>query len=322
MNNITYSIVTPVYNESETINEFLNRLSTVMQTLGKPYEIILVNDGSKDDSLEIMLNRRKEDKRIKIVDLTRNFGHQIAISAGIHFSKGHTVVIMDADLQDPPEIIPKLVEKLNEGYEVVYGVRRKRKENIFKRAAYFIFYRTLKKMSNIEIPLDSGDFSAMSRRVVNLLKYMPERNRFIRGLRSWVGFKQIGLEYERHKRYAGKAKYTFLKLLKLALDGMISFSYVPLRIASFIGFIISIMSFVGIIVVIYLKLFTTIPFKGVSALAIIILFLGGIQLLLIGILGEYIGRIYDETKQRPLYATRELYGFNENTENSIAGKPK
>ena len=218
---------------------------------------------------------------------------------------------MDGDLQDPPEVLSIFIEKWQEGWDVVYAVRKKRKENFFKRVAYAIFYRILNKISNIDIPLDSGDFSVIDRKIVNLLKAMPERNRFVRGIRTWVGFKQIGVDYERDRRFAGKPKYTFKRLVKLALDGVISFSYFPLQMARSLGFIVSGVSLVGAVLTLCQRLFTDTTVPGYATTVISILFLGGIQLITIGILGEYIGRIYDEVKQRPLYIFQELIGFED-----------
>jgi polyisoprenyl-phosphate glycosyltransferase len=307
----SYSIVLPIYNEEESLEELYTRVCRVMAGIGETYEIVFVNDGSKDNSLEILKGLNERDSKVKIVNFSRNFGHQIAVSAGIDYAIGNTVVVMDADLQDPPEILPKFIDKLKEGYDVVYAVRKKRPEGFIKRFAYTSFYRILGKISHINMPLDSGDFCVMDRRIVGLLKSMPERNRFVRGIRSWVGFRQIGLEYERDGRYAGKSKYTISKLLKLAFDGFISFSYLPLQLASYLGFVISSISFLGALIYLSLKLFTHIYFpRGFPTTLIIILFLGGIQLMTIGIIGEYIGRVYDEVKQRPLYIVEDLIGFD------------
>lgn len=311
MENVTYSVVIPIYNEQANLPELYRRLTTVMTNLNAHYEIILVNDGSTDDSLLLMRELNQKDSRVKIINLSRNFGHQIAISAGMDYTKGQAVIVMDGDLQDPPEVLPIFIEKWQEGWDVVYAVRKKRKENLFKRVAYAMFYRILHKISNIDIPLDSGDFSVIDRKIVNLLKSMPERNRFVRGIRTWVGFKQIGVDYERDRRFAGKPKYTFKRLVKLALDGVISFSYFPLQMARSLGFIVSGVSLVGAVLTLCQRLFTDTTVPGYATTVISILFLGGIQLITIGILGEYIGRIYDEVKQRPLYIFQELIGFED-----------
>lgn len=311
MKEVSYSIVIPIYNEEENLSELYSRLTAVMFSLQEPYEVILVDDGSRDNSLNIMREMHQRDERINIISLSRNFGHQIAISAGIEHASGKAVIVMDGDLQDPPEVLPQFIQKWKEGWDVVYAVRRKRKENLFKRTAYAIFYRLLKKISSIDIPLDSGDFSIMDRKIVDILKSIPERTRFVRGIRTWIGFKQMGLEYERDKRFAGEAKYNFKKLVKLALDGLISFSYVPLKLAVSFGFVISGVSFLGAIATLFQRLFTDTTVPGYATTVISILFLGGIQLITIGILGEYIGRIYDEVKQRPLYIIQEIIGFDE-----------
>lgn len=306
------SIVTPVYNEEEILSEFYKRLTAVLEKMGEPYEIILVNDGSSDNSLGIMKEINGRDKRVKIVNLSRNFGHQTAITAGLDHVTGDVVAIMDSDLQDPPEALPAFFQKQRQGYDVVYAIRKNRKEGGLKKAAYAVFYRLLKKMANINIPLDSGDFCVMSSKALNTLKSMPERNRFLRGLRGWIGFRQIGMEYDRDKRFAGEVKYTFNKLLKLALDGFVSFSYMPLRLASILGLIVSALSFIGILIIFYLSFLTskTLSVPGWASVAVIILFLGGVQLVTIGIIGEYIGRVYDEVKQRPLYIVQDAIGFD------------
>lgn len=310
------SIVTPVYNEEEILPEFHKRLTAVLKGAGEPYEIILVNDGSRDNSLKLMKELNARDPHVKVVGLSRNFGHQTAITAGLAYAAGDLIAIMDSDLQDPPEVLPGFFNKAREGFDVIYAIRKKRKEGVFKKAAYSIFYRLLKKMANIDIPLDSGDFCIMSRRALDILNSMPERNRFLRGLRGWIGLRQTGLEYDRDRRFAGEVKYTFSKLVKLAFDGFISFSYVPLRLASFFGLIISAMSFLGILVIFYLSFFTstTTSVPGWASVLVTILFLGGVQLVSIGIIGEYIGRIYDEVKQRPLYVVQDALGFDAKNE--------
>jgi len=305
------SIVSPVYNELEVLPEFCRRLTAVMEEYREPYEIVLVNDGSKDGTFSVMKALHTSDPRIRAVDLSRNFGHQVAICAGLDFATGDLIAIMDSDLQDPPEVLPKFFKKLREGYDVVYAVRTGRKESLFKKAAYAAFYRLLKSIANVDIPLDSGDFCVMSRRALDTLKSMPERNRFLRGLRGWIGFRQVGVEYERERRFAGDVKYTFSKLLKLAFDGLTSFSYVPLRLASILGLFMSFISFVAILIIFYLKFFTsaTVPVPGWASVVVAILVLGGIQLVATGIIGEYLGRVYDEVKRRPLYVVQETLGI-------------
>lgn len=310
---ITYSIVIPIFNEEKTIPELYRRLTDVMNGLEKNYEIIFVDDGSKDLSLDLIQSFSTKDRHVKCVSLSRNFGHQIAISAGIRFSNGRATILMDGDLQDPPEIIPSLVKKWEQGFEVVYAIRKKRKENILKRFFYKLFYLILRKLTYIEIPLDTGDFSLIDKRVVDLLNSMPEKNRFIRGIRAWIGLKQIGVEYEREPRFAGTPKYSLRKLIALALDGIVSFSYWPLKLATKAGFFISIASFLGgLFYFIYWLVRGDAP-KGFTTLAILILLLAGIQFIMIGIMGEYIGRIHEEVKNRPLFIAKKLIGIEDNT---------
>jgi len=306
---VEYSIVIPVFNEEESLKELHSRLLPVMNSIGDSFEIIFVSDGSSDNSVNILKEMHSQDNRIKLIELSRNFGHQVAITAGLQFSKGNSIIIMDGDLQDPPEVVPNLIKKMDEGYDVVFAVRKKRKENLFKRFSYFAFYRFLKIMADIDIPLDSGDFCIMKRKVADIINSMPERNRFIRGLRSWVGFYQTEMEYDRDARFAGEIKYTFFKLLKLALDGIISFSYVPLRVVAIFGFFVSCLGFLGILFVLYLRLLTDTTVPGTTTIIILVLFIGGVQLIATGIGGEYIGRIYDEVKNRPQYVVKQLIGF-------------
>lgn len=305
------SVIIPVYNEEEGLPELYRRLTIVLEDLGESYEIIFVNDGSHDRSLEIIKELHAKDIRVKFIDLSRNFGHQIAITAGMDYVSGNAAIIMDADLQDPPEVLPQMVAKWREGYAVVYALRRKRKENLAKRACYFAFYRILRRLASIDIPPDAGVFCLMDQRVVRELRRMPEQNRFVRGLRSWVGFKQIGLEFERDIRFAGETKHSFSKLVKIALDGFISFSHLPLRAVSYLGFAIASISFFGAALTLFQRLFTDTTVCGYTIVLISVLFIGGIQLLSIGLIGEYIGRIYDEAKNRPLYIVQDSDGFEE-----------
>jgi dolichol-phosphate mannosyltransferase len=305
------SIVIPVFNEEEVLPKLHERLTPVLESVEEDFEVVFVDDGSTDASGTILQQINEKDPRYKTVQFSRNFGHQTAISAGLGYVTGDACAIMDADLQDPPEVLPKFLEKWREGYHVVYAVRRKRKENIFKRAAYAIFYRVLAKISHIQIPIDSGDFCVMDRKIINLLNKMPERNRFVRGIRSWVGFRQIGLSYERDRRYAGEVKYTFRKLLRLAFDGVVSFSFVPLKMASLFGFIVSVFAFIYAAATLFQKLFTDTTVPGYTTTIILVCFLGGVQLITIGILGEYVGRIFDEVKNRPLYLVKNLIGFDD-----------
>lgn len=308
------SIVIPIFNEEENLHNLYNRLTAAAPGWKEDYEIVLVDDGSVDNSLEIMNGFTQKDHHVRIVKLSRNFGHQPAISAGIQEAKGDAVVIMDGDLQDPPEELHRFLDKWREGYHVVYAVRTKRKEGFFKKLAYSSFYRLLAAISEIEIPLDSGDFCVMDRKVVNaIVKEMPEQVRFVRGLRAYAGFKQIGVTYERAERAAGEVKYTFKKLMGLAMDGLFGFSNVPLRLATYFGFIIAIPSFiVGIFFILHRLLgfkvlgHTPAEIPGTTTLTVGMYFLGGVTLIILGILGEYIGRIYIEVKRRPFFVIDEV----------------
>ena len=303
------SIVIPIYNEQDVLGQLFERLYPVMDELKRSYEIIFVDDGSWDNSVRLMDDLVTNDDRIVLVELARNFGHQIAISAGMDCARGDAVVIMDADLQDPPEVLPAFIEKWREGYDVVYAVRKQRKEGLLKRTAYAAFYRLLQRITKIEIPLDAGDFCLMDRRVVDLLNNMPERNRIVRGIRSWVGLNQIGIPYERQARYAGETKYTYSRLIYLALDGLVSFSYLPLRIITMLGFLVSVLSIVLAIFYAIRKLTAGLNPPGFATIVVAIFFLAGIQLLTLGVIGEYVGRIFEEVKQRPLYVVRRVTGM-------------
>ena len=306
------SIVAPVFNEEAILPEFYRRVTAVMAELGEPYEIVLVNDGCRDGSPEIMRALHEEDPRVKIVSFSRNFGHQIAITAGTDFAHGEAVVVTDADLQDPPEAILDLIAKWREGYQVVYAVRAERQgETWFKEFTARLFYRLVAGITHVDIPLDTGDFRLMDRSVVETMKRMREQHRFMRGLSSWVGFKQTGVEYVRHERYAGETKYPVRKMLKFAMDGITGFSYVPLQLATYFGFVIAALSLIGIVLTISLRLFGNTAFYGQASTLVSVLFLGGIQLIFLGVIGEYLGRIYDEVKGRPLYIVAEALGFDE-----------
>jgi glycosyltransferase involved in cell wall biosynthesis len=300
------SIVLPVCNEEENIPELHKRLTAVMCDGGLSYEIIFVDDGSTDGSAAQLRWLTTCDPSLRIVELARNFGHQVAISAGLDYAQGDAVIVMDADLQDPPEVLPEFIAGWRDGNDVVYAIRQQRQESWPKRAAYAAFYRMLRKVANVDIPLDSGDFCIMDRRVVDLLRSMPERNRFVRGIRSWVGLRQMGLPYERHARHAGRPKYSFSRLMLLALDGFISFSHMPLRVASLLGLAISLLSFLLAAFYFVKRLTTGLTPPGFATLVVAIFFLAGIQLTTIGVVGEYIGRIFDEVKQRPLYVVRRV----------------
>jgi len=305
----SYSVILPVFNEEETIPALYKRLHAVFKEFSEPYELLFINDGSSDGSARILGELHKKDKRVKLINFSRNFGHQMAVTAGLQYASGSIMIILDADLQDPPEVLPQFIAKIKEGYDVVYAIRTKRKESWVKRFAYYAFYRLLARVSNIDIPLDSGDFCVMSRRIVNAINTLPERNRFIRGLRSWVGYQQIGLTYERSERYAGKSKYSLRKLFRLAFDGIVSFSYAPLQILTVTGFLFFIVSIIASLVTIYFKLFTSVYIpRGFPTTIITILFIGGINMLALGIIGEYIGRIYDEVKHRHQFVVESMLG--------------
>ena len=298
------SVVIPVFNEEENITVLHSRLTAVLEDTHIDYEIIFVDDGSNDNSLNQLQNLSVKDKRVLVVELARNFGHQVSITAGLDFARGQAVAVMDADLQDPPEALPEFIAKWRKGYDVIYAIREQRKEKWLKRSSYALFYRLLRRVANIDIPLDSGDFCVMDRRVVELLKSMPERSRFIRGIRSWVGLNQVGLPFERHARYAGQSKYTIRRLVLLALDGLISFSYVPLRFISFLGISVSCLSIFLAVFYFVKKLLYGLSPPGFATLVVSIFFLAGIQLVTMGVIGEYVGRIFEEAKRRPLYVLR------------------
>jgi len=300
------SIVIPVFNEEGNLPVLYERLSAVLKILATDYELLFVNDGSRDQSLALLKNYADRDVHIKIIDLSRNFGHQLAVTAGLDHCQGDCAVIIDADLQDPPELITELIAEWNSGYQVVYARRIKRKgEHFLKVFTARIFYRLLKKLANIEIPLDTGDFRLIDRKVINNLKAMPERNRFIRGMVSWIGLRQTSVQYVREERFSGETKYPLFKMIRFALTGLTSFSLVPLQLASLFGFLVSAISFLAGLYTIYLKIFTTQTIPGWTSLMIALLFLGGIQLITLGIIGEYIGRISEEVKQRPAYIVQD-----------------
>jgi len=303
---VTYSIIAPIYNEIESLPLLHRRVTEVMESTGKPWELILVDDGSTDGSTEKIRELAAADKHIRPVIFARNFGHQIAITAGWDYARGDAVVIIDADLQDPPEVILDLAKKWQEGYEVVYAVRAEREgETWFKKFTASMFYRLIYRITDVKIPVDTGDFRLMDRKVVDVLKQMKERHRFPRGMSAWVGFKQIGVEYKRAARHAGVTKYPFKKMLRLALNAITSFSYFPLQVATFFGFLSAGVSILAIPVVAVLRLAGSHFFEGQTTTLISVLFLGGVQLISLGILGEYIGRLYDEAKGRPLYIVRD-----------------
>lgn len=306
-----YSLVIPIYNEEKNIPELYRRVRAVIDQLNGSSEILLINDGSRDQSLFLMRELHQQDARVCYLSLARNFGHQIAVTAGLNFARGQIVIVLDADLQDPPELIPDMIAAWRQGYQVVYAQRtRRRKEGWFKRLTAYTFYRILKQLADIDIPTDTGDFCLMDRQVVDLLNHMPERNRYIRGLRSWVGFRQTAVHFERSPRFAGQAQYTFRKSLALALDSLVSFSKVPLRLSTYLGLISATLALVMAGLVLYWRLYQPdSPVTGFATIAIAIFFLGAVQLISIGILGEYVGRIYEEVKGRPLYTLMEVGGL-------------
>jgi len=300
------SVVIPIFNEEGNLPLLFDRLTQVMDAKEPDCEFVFVNDGSRDRSLGILAELAQRDRRVAVVDLARNFGHQVAISAGLDYARGQAVIVMDGDLQDPPEVLPAFIDKWVEGYDVVYAIREHRKEPVFKRAAYFAFYRLLQSVADIEIPLDAGDFCIMDRRVVDILTGMPERNRFVRGIRSWIGLKQTGLAYERQARNAGRPKFTFTHLLYLALDGLISFSVLPLRAISVLGFMVSVVSILFAGYYIVQRLTAGLSPPGFATIVVAIFFLSGTQLITLGVIGEYVGRIFAEVKRRPLYIVRRV----------------
>ena len=308
----TLSIVVPLFNEAGNVEELLRRITAVVRSLPEPpaaYELICIDDGSRDATRDLLAAAAACDPHVRLIALSRNFGHQIAATAGLDAARGDAVVLMDGDLQDPPELIAAFLERFRAGYDVVYATRRRRTgESRFKIWTAAAFYRIVRRLTNVSIPVDTGDFRLMSRSVIDALRRSRERHRFIRGLVSWVGFRQVGVEYDRDPRFSGETKYPVSKMFRFAIDGITAFSEIPLRFASYLGFIVSIVAFVVAIVEIGIRIFTGYNLPGYTSTMFAILFLGGVQLIGIGILGEYIGRIYDEIKGRPLYLVAESIG--------------
>lgn len=300
------SLVIPVYNEEENIELLCRLIAETLDPLELEYEVIMVDDGSTDGTLLLLQSLLEKFPALVIVEFTRNFGHQAAIGAGLDHARGKAVLVMDADLQDPPEALPKLIEHWREGYEIVYAIRTQRKESWLMRIAYASFYRLLKLIANIEIPVDTGDFCIIDRKVVDLLRGMPERNRFIRGLRSWGGFRQLGIKVPRNARFSGKPKYTLAHLFNLALDGFVSFSFVPLRLISLIGIFVSFGSMLLALFYVVKKIFVGLEPPGFATIVTMISFFSGLLLITIGIIGEYVGRIFEEVKRRPPYVVRKV----------------
>lgn len=311
----TISVVAPVYNEETILPEFYRRVVATLEQMGESFELILVNDGCHDSSPEVMRQLHEKDSRVKVINFSRNFGHQVAITAGTDYASGQAVVVIDSDLQDPPEVIPDMVERWREGYQVVYAVRSERAgETWFKKTTAGLFYRLIARITSINIPVDTGDFRLMDRQVVETLCSIREQHRFMRGLSVWVGFKQVGIPYKRDARKAGETKYPLKKMLRFAFDGITSFSYVPLQLATYLGFLIAGLSVLFILLVMALRLGGEEAFKGQATTLVSVLFMGGVQLIFLGIIGEYLGRIYNEVKQRPLYIVSEALGFASDNE--------
>ncbi len=315
-NKTTLSVVVPCYNEVDALPLLRERLLAALGVLDVSWEVIFVDDGSSDGTGEQLTAIHRADPRFKVITFSRNFGHQAAIAAGLAYSSGEVVVVMDADLQDPPELLAACLQKVREGYDVVYAVWRKRQGNLFKRIASAVFYRLLKLVAEVEIPLDSGDFCVMTRRVVAVLTQMPERNLFVRGLRAWSGFRQIGLPCEREARAAGESKYLFKKLLRLGMDGIFGFSTMPLRLATYLGFLTVGLTMLSALLMLFWRVFgfefvghTARELPGWIAVVGVTLFFGGIQLLILGVIGEYLGRIYSEVKRRPRWIVCQTLGI-------------
>jgi len=305
-----FSVVVPAYNEQDVISETYARLTKVMTGLGESYELIFINDGSKDNTAQIIAEYCKTDPSVRLINLSRNFGHMSAITAGMENAHGRAVFIIDADLQDPPEIFPQMVEKWKEGYHVVYGKRIKRKgESVFKKISASLFYWFIRHMTSVDLPSDTGEFRLIDRKVCDAVNDLPEKHRYIRGLVSWVGFKQAPVEYVREKRFAGVTKYPLRKMISFAIDAISSFSYKPLKLATILGFSISILSFLYIIYIIYQRFFTDQTITGWASTMAVILFTQGIVLMILGLMGEYIGRIYSELKDRPHYIIQEVIEY-------------
>lgn len=306
-----YTVIAPLHNEQDGLAELYRRVKLVMDSTGETWELVLVNDGSTDDSPRLMAELHERDDRVRGISLSRNYGFQVAVTAGLDHAQGDAVILIDADLQDPPEVIPEMIAQWRAGHDVVYGVRGEREgETWFKKASASLFYRLIHRITNVNIPVDTGDFRLMDRRVVEAIRAMPERNRFLRGMVSWVGFSQVGVTYTRSPRFAGTTKFTLRKMVRFGLDAVTGFSYFPLQLASFLGFLFASISALAALVVIGLRLFgSNAPLLGQATTLVAVLFLGGIQLICLGIIGEYLGRVYDEVKARPLYLIDRTWGI-------------
>ncbi len=303
------SVIVPLHNEQDNLPFLHERLTAALAALGA-YEVIFVDDGSRDGSAAVALELQERDEAVRLVRLTRNFGKEGAVAAGMDAARGDAVIVMDADLQDPPEVLPELVRQWEAGFEVVYAIRRKRKETLWKRAGYHVFYRLMRVVAEVDMPLDAGDFCLMDRRVVDIVRTLPEKNRFMRGLRSWAGFKQVGVEYERPVRHSGDAKFTLRKLIRTAVDGLLAFSSAPLRLAAYAGFMTATAGVLFLGVAVYQRIFAEHTPDGWASLVAVVLTLGGMQLIVTGVLGAYIARIYEETKQRPVYLVESSHDGN------------
>lgn len=316
------SLIVPVYNEEETLIEFHRRLINVLDSNSITAEIIYVNDASTDGSLRIMQNLREEDYRVGIIDLSRNFGKEIAMSAGLDYASGDGVVVIDADLQDPPELIPELIKHWQDGYDVVYCKRIQRKgESVIKRSCAYVFYRLIQKVTQIRIPEDTGDYRLISRRAVDSLKELKEQHRFMKGLFSWIGYSQKEVPYNREPRYAGETKWTYWRLWNFALEGITSFTSAPLKLSTYLGVITALGGFLYALFIVCKKIFYGDPVKGFPTLIVIITILGGVQLLSLGLIGEYLGRMFDETKRRPLYFVNHYEPSSFSTTTWLAAGP-
>lgn len=317
-----FSVIAPVKDEEDTLPYFYQRLIPVLEGLGQPFELLLINDGSSDGSLRVMRELHDRDPRVRVLDFSRNFGHQIAISAGLDHARGEAVIIIDSDLQDPPETIPDLVACWRDGAEVVYAQRARRVgETRFKLLTASAFYRLIARITAVEIPRNTGDFRLLDRRVVDALVTMREHHRFMRGLSAWVGFRQEAVPYDRHERFAGSTKYPFRRMLRFSVDAITSFSLLPLQLATSFGFFLAGASLLGILIAILLRIFNH-AIVGQASTLILVLLIGGIQLIFLGVIGEYLGRIYDEVRARPLYIVREIIGAESTpeTEPQAAGR--
>lgn len=306
---MVYSVIVPVYNEEDVVTEAYRRITSVMKSMGEKYELVFVNDGSRDSTAQLISGFVEADANVRLINFSRNFGHMAALTAGMEYASGDAVVIIDADLQDPPEVLPQMAALWKQGYDVVYGKRKERKgESVFKKCSAKMFYRLLNKLSPIDLTVDTGEFRLIDRKVCDAVNALPEKSRYIRGLVNWVGFKQTAYEYVRVERFAGATKYPLRKMLSFAMDAVTAFSYKPLKIATTLGFLISLASFSYLLVVLWQGFFTDTTVDGWASTVTLVLFTQGIVLMILGLIGEYIGRIYEEIKGRPAYIVQEVLG--------------